>query len=206
MMAYRRHRGMLPALLLLAAIVASGSVTPVSADVGVAIDIGAIDVSQRLSKGGRYQLPTIGVRNPGTEASAYAMDVSFIQGQAGRRVPPAWFTFTPATFTLEPGATQAVRVSVEIPANAPPDAYKALLEARVATPGEGARVGAAAASQLSFTVKPSTVLEAWLLRGRLTLDGGAPWSYLLLALLLLGSALWWVRGRFRLDLRVQRRR
>lgn len=193
-------------IVIAVAMLAIAPAALISADVGVAIDIGAIDVSQRLSKGGRYQLPTIGVRNPGTEASAYEMDVSFIQGQAGRRVPASWFTFTPARFTLQPGDTQAVRVHVEVPSNATPDDYKALLEARVASPGDGARIGAAAASQLSFTVKPSTVMEAWVLRGRLTMDDSAPWSYLLLALLLLGSALWWVRGRFRLNLRVERRR
>src|SRR5688572_24849705 len=82
--------------------------------IGVALDTGRVDVTQRLSKGGTYQLPVVGVRNPGSESATYTMGTSFFEGQAGRRVPEGWFSFSPARFTIEPGATQPVRVTLDI--------------------------------------------------------------------------------------------
>ena len=191
--------------LLVALVLLVGPAALARADVGVAMDTGKVEVSQRLSKGGTYQLPTIGVRNPGSEPSTYQMGVGHIQGQPDRPPPEGWFTFSPAEFTLEPGAMQPVRITLEIPTNARPDDYAGLLRAQLAASGEGAQVGAAAASQLTFTVKPSTVLEAWLLRGPTAMDAGAPWSYLLPSLTGLALVASWLRRRFRVGLRIERR-
>ena len=176
-----------------------------AADVGVAMDVGRIHVEQRLAKGGSYQLPTIGVRNPGTETASYQMSAGHLQGQAERRPPPDWFRFTPERFTLEPGAAIPVRVGLEIPTDADPDDYHALLRAEVVSQGEGAQVGAAAAARLTFTVKPSTILEAWLLRGQRALADRAPWSYLIIAAMVVAALVRWLRGRYRLRLPVERR-
>jgi len=177
----------------------------VHADIGVAIDVGRIAVEQRLSKGGSYELPVIGVRNPGNEAATYEMGVSHIQGQPDRWAPESWFTFSPGRFTLEPGATQPVRVALAVPTDASPDDYAVLLQARIAPSGEGAQVGAAAASPLTFTVKPSTILEAWLLRGQRTVSNWSPWSYVLPTLVGGVVAARWLGRRYRLGLRLERR-
>jgi hypothetical protein len=66
-------------------------------------------------------------------------------------------------------------------------------------------VGAAAAAPLTFTVEPSTILEAWLLRGQRALEDWAPWSYLIIAALVVAALIRWLRGRYRLGLRVERR-
>ena len=194
-MAFDRATGVRIHALPVALILVLATAALAQADTGVAIDIGKIAVDQRLSKGGSYQLPVIGVRNPGSEPSTYQMGVSSIQGQAARRAPGGWFTFTPRQFILEPGATQPVRVTLDIPTNARPDDYAALLRVQVAPAGQGAQVGAAAASQLTFTVKPSSLLEAWLLRGRTALDDAAPWPHLLALLHLVALVVWWVRRR-----------
>jgi hypothetical protein len=190
---------------LAAALLALIPVALVHADIGVAMDVGKVAVDQRLAKGGTYHLPVIGVRNPGTEAATYEMGVSHIQGQAERWAPDSWFSFSPSRFTLQPGATQPVRVTLDIPTDAGPDDYAVLLQARIAPAGEGAQVGAAAAAQLSFTVKPSTILEAWLLRGRRTIADWSPWSYVLPALLAGGVTVRWLSHRYRLGLRLERR-
>ena len=205
-MVYYFTRGALIRALLGALILSMTSAALVQADAGVAIDIGKIAVNQRLSKGGSYQLPVIGVRNPGSEPSTYTLDVSFLQGQSGRHVPPGWLTFAPEQFRLEPGATQPVRVTLDIPTRARPDDYAALLNVRVAPAGHGAQVGAAAATQLTFTVKPSSLAEAWLLRGRTALDDAAPWPHLLTLILVFAVLIWWLRRRFHLDVQLQRRR
>ena len=190
---------------LAAVLLALAPVALVQADIGVALDVGRIRVDQRLSKGGTYHLPVVGVRNPGTEATAYEMGVSHLQGQPERRAPEGWFSFSPSRFTLDPGATQPVRVMLDIPTDADPDDYAALLQARVAPSGEGAQVGAAAASPLTFTVKPSTVLEAWLLRGRRTVGDWSPWSYILPSLLAGVIAVRWLGHRYRVGVRLERR-
>jgi hypothetical protein len=194
-------------VVLLAVLVAASiaPLTSVRADVGVALDVGKITVDQRLAKGGTYELPVIGVRNPGSEAAAYQMGVSHVQGQAERAPPDGWFTFTPSAFSLEPGATQPVRITLDIPAGADPDDYAALIQAQIAPSGEGAQVGAAAAAHLTFTVEPSTMLEAWMVRGRRQLDRWFPWSYLLPALLLGTVTARWLGRRYRFGLRVERR-
>jgi hypothetical protein len=175
------------------------------ADVGVAIDIGRIAIDQRLSKGGSYMLPSIGVRNPGSETATYRMGVSYLQGQPEREPPSDWFTFTPATFTLEPGAALPVRIGLEIPTDAEPDDYAALIQAQIAPSGEGAQVGAAAASQLTFTVEPSTILEAWLVWGRQQMEDWSPWSYLLPIAAISTVAAGWLRHRYHFGFRVERR-
>jgi hypothetical protein len=202
----RAHRRIRPLPAALAAITVL-ALLPVAlaADVGVALDVGRIDVEQRLAKGASYQLPTIGVRNPGTETSTYEMSAGYVERQSQRRPPLDWFTFTPDRFTLEPGATIPIRVALEIPTDAGPDDYYALLRAQVVTEGEGAQVGAAAAAQLTFTVEPSTILEAWLLRGRLALQERSPWSYFILGLGVVAVPAWWLGRRYRFGLRVERR-
>ena len=61
-MTVRRRGGALIWALLITTTFAIIPIAGVRADVGVAIDIGRMSIDQKLSKGGSYQLPTIGVR------------------------------------------------------------------------------------------------------------------------------------------------
>lgn len=167
------------------------------ADQGVAVDLGRIAIDKKLSKGGTYQLPIMGVTNPGDERTRYQMGVSYFEGQTEERPPLEWFTFSPAEFELEPGRTQPVTTSLRIPSGAEPADYLGLLQASIASDREGARVGAAAGARLSFTVKPSSLLEAWTLRLRDRLDDWMPWTYVVPALAALALAAWWLGRRFR---------
>ena len=202
----RRHtmsiRVVLSAVVTLVALLSTGRAL---AQVGVGLDSGKIDVTQRLAKGGSYQLPVVAVRNPGGERSTYQMGVTYLQGEPSRRPSAEWFTFAPRDFTLEPGAVQAVRITLDIPVGAAPADYAALIQAQVSPTGEGGRVGAAAATQLTFTVAASTALEAWFVHTRGWLDARAPWWYLLPGLALAALAVWWLARRFRLNLRIERR-
>lgn len=175
------------------------AVLPVSlvlADRGVAVDVGRIDVQQKLSRGGDYRLPNIGVRNPGTETTTYRMGVSHVEGQSGRKAPEAWFSFDPEQLTLAPGEAAPVSVKLEIPAGAPPDDYEALLKAEIAPEGEGTTVGAAAAARLKFTVKPSNILQAWQLEAEDWFKDHQPWTVLLPLLAIAILLMWWLRRRF----------
>lgn len=183
-------------LVVSALLVFAGAALTARADQGVAVDLGRIAVDEKLSKGGTYELPTMGVTNPGTETTRYRMGVSYFEGQAEEKPLPDWFTFSPVEFELEPGKTQPVTISLRIPASARPADYLALLQSSIVSSGEGARVGAAAGARLTFSVEPSTLLEAWTLRARGQFDDLKPWSYLVpVAVVALAAALW-VRRKF----------
>jgi hypothetical protein len=185
--------------LLLALPVLLGS-SRALADQGVAVDIGAIDVTQKLSRGGTYELPAIGVRNPGTETTTYEMGVSHVEGQDGRPVPEEWVEFEPEKLTLEPGQTAPVSVTLDIPSGARPDDYEALLTAQVAAEGEGTTIGAAAATRLQFEVKPSNLLQAWQLEAQTWFKDHQPWTTLAPLVAILALAVWLFRRKFTVSL------
>ena len=195
------HRARILAVLVVA-LAALQMLSPgrASADAGVSIDLGAVDVTQRLSRGGTYQLPSVGVRNPGTERSHYVMVVTYFDGQQDRRPDSGWFGFSPSSFDLAPGETMPVRIELSIPTGAHPDRYRAMLEARIASPGEGVTVGAGAGARLTFSVKPSNLFQAWQLKTSDWFESQAPWSYVVPGLVALTAAGWFLSRRFEFSL------
>ena len=157
---------------------------PARGDRGVAIDLGEVAVTDRLPPGGRYQLPVLGISNPGSERAAYRMTVSYVTGQKDLEPPEGWFHFEPTEFTLVPGETKAVRASLSLPVGADAGDYEALVGAQIVTEGKGGQVGAAAASHLSFTVEPASALEALWLKVKRFFAENVPWTYLVPAVLL----------------------
>lgn len=65
---------------------------------------------------------------------------------------------------------------VELPTGADPGDYEALLAAQIVTEGNGVQAGGAAASKVTFTVEPSSPLEAWWLKTRRFLTGHEPFT------------------------------
>ncbi|HEX3264433.1 MAG TPA: hypothetical protein VHR16_02085 [Candidatus Limnocylindrales bacterium] len=171
------------------------SAAPVDAGRAVSIDVGTIAVREQLVPGGQYRLPAFGVRNPGTEATSYAVSVSYVDGQESLRPAAGWFSFEPATLTLQPGESRTVRTTLDIPTDAEPGDYAALVGPKIVAAGSGAEVGAGAAARLTFTVQPSSALDAWL-RWLFRFLGDNPWIWIG-ALLVLGLVLvWLLRRRF----------
>lgn len=195
-------------LLLLGALgavvcAAAAAAPPARATSGVAIDLGRIEIAQALTPGGSYRLPTIGVRNPGTEVTHYRLRAGPVESGDAKAPPQGWFTFEPAQLTLEPGETRAVRARITLPPGSDPGDYIALVGAEIVADGGGARVGAAAATRLTFTVEPANALQAWWLRITRLFGDHAPWSYVAPLLAALAVLLRQLRGRF--TFRVERR-
>jgi hypothetical protein len=160
-----------------------------SADRGVALDLGGIDVVQSLTPGGGYALPPLGVRNPGDEVASYRLVVSHAERQQGKSIPEQWLRFEPAELTLPPGKTAKVQMLLSLPTGADPGDYQGLLVAQIVAPGNGARIGAGAAARVSFSVEPATFLGGWWYRLRAAVSDNQPWTWLVpavLALTLLG--------------------
>jgi hypothetical protein len=171
------------------------SAAPVFAGKAVSIDVGTIAVRERLVPGGEYRLPTFGVRNPGTEPTAYVIAVSYVDGQEALRPPAEWFTFSPDSFSLEVGASRPVEARLTIPGDAEPGDYQALIGPQIVSDGTGASVGAGAAARMSFSVDPSSALDAFL-RQLFRFLAENPWVLVLAGLLLLIVVLWFLRRRF----------
>jgi hypothetical protein len=164
---------------------------------GVAIDLGRIDVDEDLVPGTGYQLPTVRVRNPGTITSGYRMA---IQPIADTLAPDeGWFVFSPASFELDPEERQPVEVTLQLPADAETGTYEALVSAQVAPAGDGARVGAAAATRLTFQVAATPPADD---PPPAPLGSGSGW---LLGLVLLLGLWLLVRLARRYNVRIERR-
>jgi hypothetical protein len=140
------------------------------------------------------------VRNPGDEPATYRMLISTTGGQAGKQPPAEWFRFRPSTFTLRPGATRRVIARIELPTDARPGDYEALVGAQLVTNGSGAQVGAGAAARVSFTVEPSSALSAAWLQVTEIVSRTAPWSWLVPLALVTLAALAALRRRFRISI------
>lgn len=147
--------------LVLVAIGVAGAV-PVMATTGVSIDVSRISVTQELAPGDKYELPTFGARNPGTDPTSYTIVVSYIDEQEAHQPPTSWFTFSPASFTLDGGQSRAVSTSLELPPDAEAGHYTALIGPQIASEGSGPQIGAGAAARLSFTVAECDGFECWL--------------------------------------------
>jgi len=168
---------------------------PAAASPGVSVDLGRIDIQQRLAPGGSYQLPTMGVRNPGDEVTSYVMSVAPVTGV--KAAEPGWLRFSPERLTLRPAQSKPVRMRLSIPTGAEPGRYESLVGAEIVGKGTGARVGAAAAARVTFEVEPSSSLSAWSRRIRTFFEDHAPWSLVLPAMLLGLAAVTFMGRRFR---------
>lgn len=138
--------------LAVSAALAGAIAPPAGADVGVAVTTGAVTLDAPVVQGKSYALPQVGVRNPGDEPANYVLDVSDIDGDAFLGADATWFTFSPARLRLNPGESQLVKVQINVPTGAAVGDYQVLVKAVLATDAQGASVGAAAASRLTFHV------------------------------------------------------
>lgn len=193
-------------LLAMASMALAGALaSPTLASSGVSVDLGRIDITEQLAPGSAYNLPTLGVRNPGTERTRYVMVASPVVADGVAAPASAWFTFDPTSVTLEPGETQRVRVRLVLPADAAAGEYTVLVGAQIAPIGEGASVGAAAAARTTFTILPATGLQGLLTQLGQAFADTMPWSAIVPAGAVLLLVLWLVRRRFTFRIGIERR-
>lgn len=149
----------------------------VFANVGVGVATGKIVVDESLKAGMIYELPPLTVVNTGSVATNYVVDVSYQENQPQNRPQREWIVYTPETFHLDPGKSQAVSIKLHLPVNAEPGEYFAYLEGRPNNEiKEGkTKVGIAAASKLYFTVEASNIWSGIYHRLRSLWTEYAPW-------------------------------
>jgi hypothetical protein len=188
----RKVLGLLTVALLLLVLPATAL-----ASIGVGVGTGRIAVSEKLRAGGIYQLPPVTVFNTGTQTANYSMSVTLNQTQPQLKPNPKWFSFSPAQFRLAPGHSQIVTPTINMPVSMQPGDYFAYLEAhpKETTKQGTARVGVAAATKLSFSVKASNIFFAILYRLLSLYRKYEPWSQIVTGLLVVGVVIR-LAGRF----------
>lgn len=193
---------------LFIALVALFSVSqPSHATIGVGIGSGKIYVQEPFKPGGIYDLPPIPVLNTGDEPSEYGMGVEFHQDQPQLRPEKEWFTYSPATFHLDPGRSQVVEIHVTLPVHVTPGDYFAYLEARpiVGDVAGVSKVHVAAAAKLYFTVQPANLFQALYYRFSFFLSRFYPWPQTIFIVLVLASLLNYARRFVHIDVGLRKK-
>ena len=155
------------------------------AGVGVGVNHGKIEIDESLKPGGIYNFPSLGVINTGDEPGDYEVEVTYHQDQPQLRPAQEWFSFNPSSFHLEPGGSQSVAVKLNLPMKVKPGDYFAYLEAHpVIKAGPGTTIGVAAATKTYFTVMPANIWQAIYYKITSFFVIYAPWTYVILAMLI----------------------
>ncbi len=171
------------------------------AKVGVGMGAGEIKVTQDIKPGGIYTLPSLRVFNTGDETATYGMNIAYHQDNPELRPGKSWFTFEPATFTLDAGQSQEVLISMTVPVQATPGDYFSFLESGpVQTQEAGTSVGVAVATKLYFSIVPANLWQALVYRTSAFMHTYAPWTWVGLGTLLIIASVTFFRQFFSLNI------
>lgn len=175
-------------IVLLAALAAVSAISVpgiASAAPGAGIDKGVMPAPEPARPGVAYDLDTLTIFNTGDEPATFEMLVVPVNKQDKLTPAGEWFTFTPQTFELAPGAHRQVEVAMKLPASAASGQYEALLGGRPVREQEGVFVNVGAAARLKMDVAQSNLLAAMYFGALSFMALWAPWSYVVLAALLI---------------------
>lgn len=176
------------------------------AGVGVGVNLGKIEIDEPLKPGGIYNFPSIGVINTGDEPGDYELAVTYHQDQEQFRPDSEWFSFSPGSFHLEPGQSQSVAVTLTLPMKVKPGDYFAYLEAHPVVPvGPGTTIGIAAATKTYFTISPANIGQAIYYKISSLLVLYAPWTYIVLAVILMAIVILLFKKYFSFQIGISRK-
>jgi len=176
------------------------------ARVGVGVNLGKIELDEHLKPGGIYNFPSLGVINTGDEAGDYEVAVTYHQDQPQLRAAQEWFDFSPSQFSLEAGKSQSVEVTLNLPMKVKPGDYFCYLEAHpIIKAGPGTTIGVAAATKTYFTVAPANIWQAIYYKASSYFAMHAPWSYIILAVVITAIILVVFRKFFAFNINIRKK-
>jgi hypothetical protein len=167
-----------------------------------------VAVNRELRQGEEIALPSLTVGMPGSAPATIEINVLHVGEQPELSPEGSWFRFEPQRFETTPGRNTIVAVHLDIPREAPPGAYKALLQARAvrdpAAPQGGVGISGAVASTLTFAVRDVN-FRPWdpavnFFRER------APFSYIGAGLIGGSVGIYLLQSRYGVDFNVRLRR
>jgi hypothetical protein len=179
-----------------------------SANLGVGVGTGKIEMDKPLKPGGLYTLPSLTVINTGDEPSDYGVSVEYKGDQPRMSPPKEWFIFTPSTFHMEPGQSQVVQVQVNIPIKTKPGDFFAYLQGapvRATSSAGGATIGIGAAAKLYFTIAPANIFQGLYYRALFLITTNTPWSYVILVVIAMSILIVLFRKYFSFNIGVKRK-
>ncbi len=177
-----------------------------SARIGVGVNLGKIELDEPLKPGGIYNFPSLGVINTGDEAGDYEVAVTYHQDQPQLRAEKEWFDFSPSQFHLEAGKSQSVAVKLNLPMKVKPGDYFCYLEAHpIIKAGPGTTIGVAAATKTYFTVAPANIWQAIYYKTSSYFAMNAPWSYIVLAVVITAIFLAIIRRFFSFKINIRKK-
>ena len=176
------------------------------ARVGVGVNLGKIELDEPLKPGGIYNFPSLGVINTGDEAGDYEVAVTYHQDQPQLRAEQEWFSFSPSQFHLEASKSQSVAVKLNLPMKVKPGDYFCYLEAHpIIKAGPGTTIGVAAATKTYFTVAPANIWQAIYYRTSSFFAMHAPWSYVILAVVITAIIIAIIRKFFAFKINIRKK-
>jgi hypothetical protein len=191
-------------ILCVGVLVLVSSATAWGVSIGVGTDTARIKVDNELVAGGAYPLPSFKIGNTGTDSMGYVLKVAPIDGSDP--IPAAWVTFEPDAAYLKAAQWVDVKATINVPADAAPGTYGALLAASPKLP-EGmasAKVNVGAGPKVEIKVIAGSPTRATVWRAKRWFAATQPWSAIGLVaagLAVVGVVLWLVlrlRGRQRI--------
>jgi len=176
-----------------------------SAKIGVGVATGKIIIEEKIKPGATYILPNFSVVNTGDQNSNYSASIEYKQDIKEMSPPKEWFSMEPSEFNLDPGKVQNIKVKINVPIKATPGDYFVFIEAHpVKTESvSGASINVAAASKLYFTVKPANILQGIYYKIIYFFINNSPWSYIILAVIILAILTTFLKSRFRFKLNIK---
>ena len=179
---------------------------PVTADIGVGVDLREISIDEVLTPGNDYQLPAVGVINTGDRTADYEVVITYMSGQEEITPSADWFRFDPQRFSLQAGTSKSVAISLHIPRDASAGDYFALIEAHPVVGGSGGTtIAIAAATKLRFSVKEVSTAASVLNTIGDAFSDSSPYSYIGLGLVGAAIVFLLIRRFFRFRFKVERR-
>lgn len=155
------------------------------AKVGVGMGAGEIQLDEGVKPGGIYTLPSLRVFNTGDETTLYGMGIAYHQEHKELRPLKEWFSFNPATFTLEEGESQEISITMTVPVKAEPGDYFAFIESGPVPDNKpGTSVGIAVGTRLFFTVVPANIFQAITYRTSTFFTTHSPFTWIGLGIVL----------------------
>lgn len=180
--------------------------TTTFAKIGVGMGAGEVRLTDPVKPGGIYTLPTLRIFNTGDEITTYDMHVTFHQDHKELRPQKEWFNFDPEVFTIEPGGSQDVQVSMVVPVKTVQGDYFSFIESGpVVTNSPGTSVGVAVATKLFFTVKPANIFQAIGYRISSFMNTNSPWSWIVLGVILLAIVMLLFKRFFSFNIAVRKK-
>ena len=174
------------------------SASAAQASIGVGVQADPVRLATAAHPGDSYALPSLYVVNTGSEPESVTVTVKHLSAGSGMTIPASWIQATAPSGQLQPKQQVLIPLKLSTPGDAKPGSYRSDIVVTGAN-GSGAggiRFGAAAATDLEFTITPGPAAASWL--------GLAPWKWwMIAALAILGAATLAVR-RSGLRVRIER--